>query len=151
MRTVVEQRIVDVVALATAAPVMVPAARVRLKAMTARTSHAAFAVKFPEGRCATVEPLRSELTCSMIACRRWTWSAVIVSRSVVVKKAWNRCVSKRVGWARSFFFSSGIRRTTRRPTMWSFFALEVNAVKGTSATSALEIQVLVLSSKIASV
>lgn len=69
----------------------------------------------------------------------------------MVKNAWNRCVSNRVGCSRSFLFSSGIRRTTRRPATRSFFALEVNAVNGTSATSAREIQALVASSKIASV
>ncbi len=41
------RRMVAVVAFARAAPAMVAAARERLKAMTARTSHAAFAVKIP--------------------------------------------------------------------------------------------------------
>jgi len=65
------RRIVDVVALARAGPVMVPAARVRLNAMTATTSQAAFAVNIPEGKCANAECFRSALTCSMIACWRW--------------------------------------------------------------------------------
>jgi len=41
------RRMVAVVALARPAPAMVAAARVRLNAMTARTSQAAFAVKTP--------------------------------------------------------------------------------------------------------
>jgi|SRR5665647_1780402 len=41
------RRIVAVVALARVGPVIVAAARVRLNAMTAQTSHAAFAVKTP--------------------------------------------------------------------------------------------------------
>ena len=43
------------------------AARVRLWAMTASTSQAAFAAYFPDGRCASADALRSALTCSMIA------------------------------------------------------------------------------------
>lgn len=44
------RRIVAVVAEARTVPVIAAAVRVRLNAMTARTSHAAFAVKMPEGR-----------------------------------------------------------------------------------------------------
>src|SRR3954452_14984474 len=88
------RRIVAVVALASAGVlVRVAAARVRLKAMTAQTSQAALAVNTPEGRCASAEALRSAWTFSMIACRRWVWSAATVSRSagsVLVKNAWNR-------------------------------------------------------------
>ena len=58
-------------------------------------------------------------------------------------------MSNSVGWSVSWGFSSGIRRTTSRPGTRSVFFLEVNAVKGTSATSALEIHVPVSSSKIA--
>ena len=43
------RRIVPVVALAIVVPARVAAARVRLNAMTARTSQAAFAVNFPAG------------------------------------------------------------------------------------------------------
>src|SRR4051812_49748852 len=76
------RRIVAVVALASAAAlVRVPAARVRLKAITAQTSQAALAVKTPEGRWARAEALRSAWTFSMIACRRWGWSAATVLRS----------------------------------------------------------------------
>ena len=53
------RRIVAVVALARCGPVMVAAARVRLNAITASTSHAAFAAKLPEGRCARAACLRS--------------------------------------------------------------------------------------------
>lgn len=40
--------------------------------------------------------LNSACTFSMIAWRRWVWSAVTVSRSVVVKNAWNRHVENNV-------------------------------------------------------
>ena len=75
--------------------VRVAAARVRLNAITASTSQAAFAVNTPDGRCARAEFFRSAWTCSMIACRRWVLSAVTVSStgSVVVKNAWNRQTS----------------------------------------------------------
>ena len=63
-----------------------------------------------------------------------------------------RCVSKRVGCpSPAFWFSSGIRRTTRRPSIRSDFLRELNAVKVTSATSADEIQAPLSSSRIASV
>ena len=45
----------------------VAAARVRLNAITARTSQAALAVNTPDGRCASAEFFRSAWTCSMIA------------------------------------------------------------------------------------
>jgi len=61
------RRMVAVVALAKVGPVRVAAARVRLNAMTAQTSQAAFAQNFPDGRCASAEPFRSAWTCSMIA------------------------------------------------------------------------------------
>src|SRR3954453_11181545 len=53
------RRSVPVVALASVGPVRVPAARVRLKAMTARTSQAALAAKTPEGRWASAAFFRS--------------------------------------------------------------------------------------------
>jgi hypothetical protein len=52
------RRIVAVVALAWLPPATVPAARVRLNAMTARTSHAALALNLPDGRWARAEPKR---------------------------------------------------------------------------------------------
>jgi len=62
---------VAVVAFASwGAAVRLAAARVRLNAMTASTSQAAFAVNFPEGRCASAEFFRSAWTCSMMACPR---------------------------------------------------------------------------------
>ena len=61
------RRMVEVVAFARRCPSRQAAARVRLNAMTAHTSHAAFAQNFPEGRCANAEALRSAWTCSMIA------------------------------------------------------------------------------------
>ena len=60
-------RIVAVVAFASVVPVIVPAARMRLKAMTASTSQAAFVVNTPEGRCARALFFKSALTCSMTA------------------------------------------------------------------------------------
>lgn len=100
------RRMVPVVALARVLPVRVAAARVRLKAMIARTSQAAFAVKLPEGKYARAEFFKSAWTCSMIACPRWVLSAVTISRELVVKNAWNRCVSKRVPWpSPAFLFS----------------------------------------------
>src|SRR5699024_2455792 len=139
-------RIVAVVARASPSSAIVAAARVRLNARTAHTNHAAFAVNMPEGRCASALFFRSAWTCSMIAWPRWVLSADTVSRLLVVKNAWNRWVSNRVGCSRSFLFSSGIRRTTSRPgTRWCFF-FEVKAVKSTSATSAEEIQEPVSSS-----
>lgn len=65
------RRMVAVVALAKPSPVMVAADRVRLKAITARTSQAAFAVNTPEGRCARALFFRSALTSSMTAWPRW--------------------------------------------------------------------------------
>lgn len=73
------RRIVAVVAFDSVPAAMVPAARVRLKAMTAHTNHAAFAVNFPEGICANALDFKSALTCSMIACLRWILSAATVS------------------------------------------------------------------------
>jgi len=60
------RRMVAVMALAIAVPAAA-AARVRLNAMTARTSQAAFAVNEPDGRWATAEFFRSAWTCSMMA------------------------------------------------------------------------------------
>src|SRR6478672_11964264 len=77
----------------------------------------------------------------MMACPRWVLSAVTVSRVLVVKNAWNRQVSNRVGCpATALGLRSGIRRTTRRPGTCSLFFLDLNATKGISATSAREIQ-----------
>jgi hypothetical protein len=145
------RRIVAVAALASAGVVVsVAAARVRLKAMTAQTSQAALALKTPEGRWASAEALRSAWTFSMIACRRWAWSAATVSRSsgvLVVKKAWKRQVSNSVCWPSLVLgLSSGMRRTMSRPETWSAFFFETKAVKGISATWALEIQLPVVSS-----
>jgi hypothetical protein len=146
------RRIVAVVALATGVPARVAAARVRLNAITASTSQAAFAVNLPDGRWARAEFFRSAWTCSMIAWPRWVLSAVMVSRVLVVKKPWKRQVSNRVAWpALACGLRSGIRRTTSRPGTWSFFFCAANAVNGISATSAREIQRLVVWSKTASV
>jgi len=73
------RRMVAVVALARSGPVMVAAVRVRLNAMTARTSQAALAANLPEGRCARAEFFWSAWTCSMMAWPRWVLSAATVS------------------------------------------------------------------------
>ncbi len=72
-------RMVAVVARVNPVPVRVAAARVRLNAIEASTSHAEFAANFPDGRCANAEFFRSANTCSMMAWPRWTLSAVTVS------------------------------------------------------------------------
>jgi len=59
-------RMVAVVALAWNIDARQPAARVRLCAIAAQTSHAAFAVNDPDGRCANGPVLRSAITCSTI-------------------------------------------------------------------------------------
>lgn len=77
-------------------PAAVDAARARLWAMTANCSQAAFAVNFPDGRCASGPALSSAMTCSTIACPRWNRSASIAVRVMLVMKAWCRQVSNRV-------------------------------------------------------
>ena len=57
------RRMVAVVALASAGPVIVAAARVRWNDITASISHAALAVNFPDGRCAKAECFKSAWTC----------------------------------------------------------------------------------------
>lgn len=134
------RRMVAVVALASRVPLRLAAARVRLNAITASTSQAAFAPNRPLGRCARAEFFRSAWTCSTMAWPRWVLSAATVSwvsGSVVVKKAWNRQVSNSSSWLVGF--SSGIRRTTNRPgTCWAA-GREALAVNVVSATSAREI------------
>ena len=84
------RRMVPVVAFVNrGSAVRVAAARVRPKAITAQTSRAALAVNRLDGRSASAELRRSAWTCSMMAWWRWSLSAATVSRSVVVKKAWN--------------------------------------------------------------
>ncbi len=82
-------------------------------------------------------------------------SAATVSRtcgSLVVKKAWKRQSSNSDAWFGSEgALKSRIRRTTSRPGTESAFVPEANAVKPTSATSALLISAPVCSSWIASV
>jgi len=90
------RRIVAVRARANRDPVRVAAARVRLNAITANTSQAALAANRPEGRWASAESFRSAWTASMIAWPRWVLSAVMVSRSVVVKTRGN--ATRQTGW-----------------------------------------------------
>jgi hypothetical protein len=69
-------------ALAPEAPARQPAARVRLWQMAARVSHAAFAGKCPEGRCARGPLTRSANTCSTMAwsrCCASAWMMLILS------------------------------------------------------------------------
>jgi len=56
----------------------------------------AVGLKTPDGRCAMADASKSACTFSMIAWRRCVWSALTVSRSVVVKNAWKRQVSNSV-------------------------------------------------------
>src|SRR6476659_8056504 len=134
-------RMVAVRALASAGPVMVAAARVRLNAITAATSQAALAVKRPEGRCARAESLRSAWTCSMIAWPRWVLSALTVSRSLVVKNAWKRQVPNRAPWPWLLLgLRSGMRRTTNRPGICSVAFLELNAVNAIAAIAVLTVE-----------
>jgi len=58
------------VAVARLVPAIVAAARVRLNAITAQTSQAAFAANFPDGRCARALFFRSAFTSSITACPR---------------------------------------------------------------------------------
>ena len=60
-------RMVAVVALVNRPAALTPSARVRLNAIAAATSHAAFAVNFPDGRCAKAECFKSAMTCSTTA------------------------------------------------------------------------------------
>src|SRR5664279_4190646 len=126
------RRIVGVVARVRSPPALVAAARVRLNASTAQTSHALLAENDPEGMCARAELFRSALTFSMIACPRWVLSATVVSAvsaGVVVKKAWNRHAWNRLACPGAAFGSrSGIRRTTRRPVTRSDFFFDANAM-----------------------
>jgi len=78
-----------VVALAWNAEARVPAARVRLNAIVARTSEALMAQKCPRGQVWARGPaLRSAMTCSMIAWARWEVSAASVVSGVSVKTVW---------------------------------------------------------------
>lgn len=61
------QRMVAVVALASPGPVTAHAALVRLNAIAAHTSHAAFAVNRPDGRWASAEFFRSAWTVRVAA------------------------------------------------------------------------------------
>jgi len=70
------RRMVPLRALPSSVPASVPTARERLNAIVASSNQAAFAVKIPDGRCASALSFRSALTCSMIACWRWVLSAV---------------------------------------------------------------------------
>jgi len=65
----------------------VPAVRVRLNALLARTSQAALALNVPESRCASGPSLSSAMTCSMIACPRCAASAASISRGLLVNRA----------------------------------------------------------------
>ena len=75
---------VAVVALAWKAEASVPAARVRLNAIVAQISQALLAQKCPEGRCASGPFFRSAMTCSMIACARWAFSAASIGSGELV-------------------------------------------------------------------
>ena len=144
------RRTVAVTAFPRAGLARVPAAEARLNAMHASTSHAALAVKTPEGKCASADAFMPEFVCSMIAWWRWVLSASTVIWVLMVKNAWKRNRSNRVPWpVATVLFSSGMRRTTSRPMICSFVFFDPNAVKAISATSASEIHHPVVSSKMA--
>lgn len=76
------------VARAWTVPASVPQARVRLKARAASASQAAFAWKLPEGACANGPFFSSQITCSTIACCRWSRSASMSGSVLSVNAAW---------------------------------------------------------------
>lgn len=82
------RRMVAVVARAWNGEASAPAARVRLNAIAASTSQAPLALNRPEGRWASGPFLRSAMTCSMIAWRRWSASACSITRGELVNTAW---------------------------------------------------------------
>ena len=125
--TRVRRRVPVVAFVSFGSPVRVAAARVRLNAITAQTSQAAFAENEFDGRCARAEFFRSACTCSMIGVLTVGFVGATVSSSsgsVVVKNAWNRQMSNNVPCPWSFGGRrSGMRRTTNRPGIWwAFFA-----------------------------
>ena len=80
-------RIVAVVADWSAGPVMVAAVGVRLNAMTPITSHTAFAVNRPEGRCQSEAPIPSSPRAGPARSHRYGMSC---SDSACDKPNWNR-------------------------------------------------------------
>jgi hypothetical protein len=107
-----------------------PAARVRLKAIAARTSHAPFALIRPDGSRVSRPDFRSAKTCSMMAWSRWAASASIGSRESV-KTAWWRQIENRAPCPAGTLlgFSLLTRRTISRASTCSDLVREVNAVK----------------------
>jgi hypothetical protein len=139
------RRIVAVVALARAGPVVVAAARVRLNAMTAQTSQAAFAVKTPgQVREGGVLQVGVDVLDDGVA------AVGLVGGDGVQVGGGEECVEPpRLEQRRLSVASAGVqvgmRRTTRRPWTCSAGFLEENAVKPISATCALETHVPVVS------
>ena len=84
------RRIVAVVALAWKTEAMLPAARVRLKAIAAITSQALLAANEPDGNWAKALDFRSAMTCSTIVWPRWAFSAWSMVSGESVKTEWWR-------------------------------------------------------------
>jgi len=138
------RRIVPVVAFIEAPPATVAAALVRLKAMHANTSHALLALNRPDVR---QVGQRGVLQIGIHVFDDRVPAVDLVRgdgvRGVAGGGGEERVEPPRVeqgGLPSAFFgFRSGIRRTINRPgTCWSL-RREVKAVKGISATSAVEI------------
>ncbi len=115
-------------------PVRVAAARVRLNAITAQTSHAAFAQKCSDGMRARAEFFRSACTCSAIACGAFCRPQRCPSRRVgsYGDETRGNAARRTVGVVLdpSAVAGPGIRRTINRPRMWWAFFCEAKAVNG---------------------
>jgi hypothetical protein len=117
--------------------------------MTAATSQAEFAAKAPEGKMGQ----RTVLQIGIHLLNNGVFPVDLVRRDGVQDRSVHggeeRVVP--VGFekgglsAAGFRFSSGMRRTTRRPVICSACLRELNAVNTVSATSAFETQVSVYS------
>lgn len=132
-------------------------ARVRLKAITASTSQAAFAVNTPEGRCASGEPLQIgvDLFDDRVTMVGLVRSDPVEHRRIGggeervepphVEQAVLPGRPVLLGW------KSGMRRTISRSGTWSGLEWAAKAVNAISATSAREIHCLEVASNTASV
>ncbi len=72
------------------------------------------------------------MTCSTIACARWSFFACSIDRGLLVNTAWCRWTVNSGFWFAGF--TSGTRRTINLAV--TCFAFKLNAVKPISATSA---------------
>ena len=87
--------------------------RRRLNAIAASTSHAELAMNDDDGRCPNGPLFKTAMTCSMIACRRWSASAATIDRCELVNTAWCRQTGNK--WPCSFATTcAGLASRTRR-------------------------------------